>query len=207
MASPSPTPTLLSDIGNVLVRFDFRIAARRVAEQCPFPEESLFQRLETIKGPYEDGAMDDTTFVREAIAALEFRGSEAKFAQIWCEIFTENTAMARSLAPLAGRVPLNLLSNTSGLHKDYLLRTYDVFRLFEGGIYSYSARCSKPGEAIFRHTIQELGLDPSLTLFVDDLPANIATARELGFQTHLYDLQDHAAFEKVLADWCLKHHV
>jgi FMN phosphatase YigB (HAD superfamily) len=195
------SPAILSDIGNVLVAFDFKIAARRAAELCPFPPEQLFTRLDSIKLPYENGDMDDATFVREAMRLLEFGGDEAMFRRIWCEIFTENQAMERTLAAFTGRLPMFLLSNTSGIHKDYLLSAFDIFRHFQGGVYSYSAKCSKPDAVIFEKTLAELGLEPEQTFYIDDLEANIATARRLGFQTHLYRLDDHAALERDLGMW------
>lgn len=199
-----PGPVLLSDIGNVLTFFDFSVAARRVAERSPYPAEALSARLDHIKGPFENGDMDDDAFVREAISAMEFQGTAADFEAIWCDIFTENEAMKRTLAPLAGRVPMKLLSNTSGLHKDYLLRTFGIFSPFTGGVYSYSAKCSKPGEEIFRVTIEELDLDPALTFYIDDLAPNIATAEKLGFQTHLYHPGEHTRLEAELAAWAVQ---
>ena len=200
-----PGPVLLSDIGNVLTFFDFSVAAQRVSERCPLPPEALSERLDDIKGPFENGDMDDDTFVRAAIQALQFEGTPADFEAIWCDIFTENEAMKHTLAPLVGKVPMKLLSNTSGLHKDYLLRTYDIFRPFSGGVYSYSAKCSKPGEEIFQVTIRELDLDPAQTYYIDDLEANIATAQRLGFQTHLYHHNAHARLETELNAWAAKH--
>jgi HAD superfamily hydrolase (TIGR01509 family) len=200
-----PQPVILSDIGNVLVAFDFSIAARRCAERCPFPAEELFHRLDSIKLPYENGEMDDETFVLEAIARLKFEGTQAEFKTIWCEIFTQNDAMDLTLAPLAGKLPMYLLSNTSGLHKNHLLSSYPIFRHFQDGVYSYSARCSKPDESIFWHTIDQLDLDPALTFFIDDLPANIATAQRLGFHTHAYDLRRHQDLEQALDRWLQGH--
>lgn len=200
-----PGPVLLSDIGNVLTFFDFSVAAQRVAERSPYPAEALSARLDHIKLPFENGDMDDDTFVAEAIAALEFAGTQKEFETIWCEIFTENLAMKSTLEPLVGKVPMKLLSNTSGLHKNYLLSTYDIFRPFSGGVYSYSAKCSKPGEEIFRVTIEELDLDPAQTFYIDDLEANIATAKRLGFQTHHYHHERHAGLEKDLTAWAKQH--
>lgn len=200
-----PGPVLLSDIGNVLTFFDFSIASRRVAERSPYPAEALSARLDHIKLPFENGDMDDDTFVAAAIEALEFKGTAADFKTIWCEIFTQNEAMKHSLAPLVGRVPMKLLSNTSGLHKDYLLATYDIFAPFTGGIYSYSAKCSKPGEEIFRVTIEELDLDPAQTFYIDDLEANILTAQKFGFQTHYYHHDHHALLESEITAWGRKH--
>lgn len=200
-------PVILSDIGNVLVAFDFSVAARRCAELSPYPAEALMSRLDGIKGPYEDGRMDDATFVREAMVALEFQGTTAEFEQVWCDIFTQNDAMASTLRPLSGKLPMHLLSNTNGLHKEFLLRSFDIFSHFQDGVYSYSARCSKPGEEIFLHTIEKLSLDPEETFYIDDLVANIETARRLGFQTHLYDLKQHGNFEQDLQRWLESHNL
>ena len=43
-------------------------------------------------------------------------------------------------------------------------------------------------------------LDPAATLYIDDLPANIATGRTFGFRSFQYDLHDHPAFERWLAE-------
>ncbi len=200
-----PGPVILSDIGNVLVSFDFSIAARRLAERSQFPAETVLRQLDEIKLPFEDGRMTDAEFVERAINLIGFSGTSAEFETIWCEIFAENTPMATSLAPYANRVPLLLLSNTSGIHKDYLLRSFGIFRYFQDGVYSYSARSSKPEEPIFRHVIERFDLDPAQTFYIDDLAPNIATAQRLGFVTHLYDMKQHQAFEQALASWSQQH--
>lgn len=194
-------PAFVSDVGKVLIDFDFAPAARRLAEKCPHPAETVLTLFEDIKGPYEDGRIDDAEFVREGMRLTGFTGSVEEFITIWCEIFTENLPMKQTLASLTGRVPMYLLSNTSGLHKDYFWRTYGIFEPFSDGVYSYAARCSKPGAAIFHHTIEKFGLDPARTFYVDDLLPNIETAARLGFQTFHYSYARHPEFEAALAEW------
>lgn len=194
-------PAFVSDVGKVLIDFDFSVAARRLAERAAHPAETVLTCLDEIKLPYEDGRMDDATFVREAVRLTGFQGTAAEFEAIWCEIFTQNEPMHATLGTLAGRVPMYLLSNTSGLHKDFFMRSFEIFRPFEDGVYSYSAGCSKPGEAIFEHTIARFGLDPARTFYVDDLLPNIETAARLGFRVFHYAFDRHAAFESELASW------
>ena len=196
-----PQPVLLSNVGNVLIDFDFTIAARRLAEKCDHPAETVMTLFDDIKLPYEDGRMDDATFVREAMAVTGFRGTTADFEAIWCEIFAQNEPMHATLSALAGKLPMHLLSNTSGMHKDYFWRTFPVFRHFQDGVYSYSARCSKPGEEIFRKAIAQLDLDPARTFYIDDLAANIETARRLGFQTFHYSQAKHPQLQAELDEW------
>jgi len=196
-----PQPVLLSDVGKVLIDFDFSIAARRLAEKCEHPAETVMMLFDDIKPPYEDGRMDDATFVREAIAATGFRGTAAEFEAIWCEIFKQNEPMHTTLDALSGKLPMFLLSNTSGIHKNYFLRTFPIFRHFSGGVYSYSAGCSKPGEEIFQKTIAQLDLDPTRTFYIDDLAANIATATRLGFRTFHYSFAKHPQMQAELDEW------
>jgi putative hydrolase of the HAD superfamily len=194
-------PAFVSDVGNVLIDFDFAPAARRLAKKCPYPAETVLTLFEGIKGPYEDGRIDDEEFVREGIRLTGFTGTAEEFITIWCEIFTENLPMKASLATIAGKVPMYLLSNTSGLHKDYFWRTYGIFEPFTDGVYSHEAKCSKPGEAIFQHTIEKFDIDPARTFYVDDLLPNIETAARLGFRTFHYHRAKHAEFEVSLAEW------
>lgn len=68
---------------------------------------------------------------------------------------------------------------------------------------SYELRELKPSEAIFRRMIDDSGMIPGESLFIDDSERNLATARELGFGvycpvpgedfSHLFDA-DVAAF-------------
>ncbi len=203
-----PQPVFLSDIGNVLVTFDFSIAARRLAERSAFPAETVLGQLDALKLPFEDGQMDAPTFVAKAIEQIGFSGTAAEFETIWCEIFELNQPMEASVARLANSgVPRYLLSNTSDIHLNYLRSAFPVFRHFSGGVYSFSAKCSKPEEAIFQQVIEQLSVEPASTLFVDDLPRNVETARRLGFWTVHYDPTNHAAFEREFEAWALKYDV
>ncbi len=196
-----PAPALVSDVGKVLIDFDFSIAARRLTEHCDHAAETVMMLFDDIKGPYEDGRIDDIEFVREAMAVTGFRGTKAEFEDIWCGIFTQNEPMHATLGGLAGKLPMYLLSNTSGLHKDFFLRSFEIFRHFEEGVYSYSARCSKPGEDIFHHTIAKFDLDPARTFYIDDLLPNIETAARLGFRTFHYSFVKHPDLVLELASW------
>lgn len=199
-----PRPALLCDIGNVLVSFDFTRAAERFASQSPLARHEVLRALEPLKVPLESGQLQGDEFVRRGMELIGFTGSTDEFRRIWCEIFGLNEAMERTLAALAARVPMFLLSNTSDLHKDYLLATFPVFRHFVDGVFSYLARSMKPDEAIFRVAIEQFDLDPSLTFFIDDLAPNIETARRLGFQCHHYHMSRHKAIATELEAWLAK---
>lgn len=194
-------PAILCDIGNVLVSFDFRHCARALAGQSDFDEESILQVLEPLKQSLESGLIDGEQFTEECIRAIGFRGTKTFFQSIWCDIFSPNPAMAQSISSLAGRLPLYLLSNTSDLHKDHLLRSFGVFRHFTDGVFSFAERSMKPAEAMFHAAIQRFDLRPELTFYIDDLAANIETASRLGLTTWHYSISEHQSFISALDGW------
>jgi putative hydrolase of the HAD superfamily len=177
----------LFDIGNVLVRFDFAHVARTVAPLCDVADAAdALHRIEVVKLHYEDGQISRADFLRQAFEALRYRGTEAQFIAAWQGIFSENAPMTGFVRSLHGKLPLFLLSNTNDMHVEGLFRDFPVFAHFSGATYSHQAKASKPHRTIYEIACRTHGLDPAATFFIDDLAANIATARELGFQTHHY---------------------
>lgn len=59
---------------------------------------------------------------------------------------------------------------------------YSLFRYFDGGIISSEVRYSKPDPAIFRILFEKYFLDPSESLYIDDLETNINAAGSLGMK-------------------------
>jgi putative hydrolase of the HAD superfamily len=94
---------------------------------------------------------------------------------------------------------LILFSNTNAIHCPWVFEAYPEFSLFSGAVLSFETGFIKPEPPIYQHAIDAHGLVPAETLYIDDLPQNIATGREFGFQCHTYDLRDHASFEKWLS--------
>lgn len=192
---------LLFDIGNVLVRFDFTQAAQRFAEMSDASAEEVLKRLAPFKDDLESGRITNAHFVEQSMALIGFRGTEEDFIRIWGDIFTENVPMVALVRELAGKHPLYLLSNTSGLHKDWLFEKFDIFALFEGGVYSHEAGCMKPHEPIYQLAIQQFNLDPASTFYIDDLGDNIVTGRRLGLVTHHYNPDKHDEMEAAWKLW------
>lgn len=61
---------------------------------------------------------------------------------------------------------------------------------FDGIVVSGEVRLVKPDPAIFSLFLAQTGLSAGECLFVDDSAANIATAKALGFTTHLFTEPD-----------------
>lgn len=188
----------LFDVGNVILAFDFSIAVEKL-RAFGITHESPLAHIEEIKDRYENGELGNEQFVELAIEQLGFQGTKADFVPIWQQIFELNQPMVTTITQLAEQsYPLHLFSNTNGMHVDHFLSEYEVFNHFKGGIYSHEAKSMKPDLPMYQQAIKRFDLNPEETLYIDDLPANIETGKSLGFQTHLYDKNDHAALVAVL---------
>ncbi len=64
---------------------------------------------------------------------------------------------------------------------------YDFFSLFDGIVVSGEEKLIKPDPKIYRILLDRYKLTAENTLFIDDSPANIEAASQLGFQTILFD--------------------
>lgn len=190
--------TLFFDIGNVLVTFDFSKTMRRLAADSLFTPEEVDLRLRPLITAMEDGRLTSEAFVEQACVTTGFGGSAEEFVAAYCNIFEENTPMVELVGRLAGRVPLYLLSNTSGLHLDYLRAAYPVFEHFIDGAYSHESASAKPDAKIYQDLIALSGCDPAQTLYLDDAPANTAAGARHGLNVFTYDWKNHAAFEAEL---------
>jgi FMN phosphatase YigB (HAD superfamily) len=90
-----------------------------------------------------------------------------------------------------------LLSNINAIHEDYVHRhlksEYNIDsndQFFEKVYYSHLVGKRKPEAAIFEQVLNENRLNPAETLFIDDSPQHLETAKQLGLQTFLMTKPD-----------------
>jgi putative hydrolase of the HAD superfamily len=73
-----------------------------------------------------------------------------------------------------------LLSNMHPEMITYSRERFDWLAAFSFLTFSADVRLTKPDPAIYRYTLDALGVEPAQALFIDDLERNIQAARELG---------------------------
>ena len=189
-----PTAALF-DIGNVLVHLDFESSlARLVPPGVEDSKERIYSLLEK-KDELEAGAIAENDFIAWASGQLGFTGTTEAFLEAWNSIFEPIHAMWGIAAFLRSqRLKIILFSNTNSMHARWLLENYDVFEDFDGRVFSHEVGTLKPDPAIYQHAVEEFGLTPADTLYLDDLPENIAKGEELGFRCHQYAFARHHEF-------------
>ncbi|HLQ98938.1 MAG TPA: HAD family phosphatase [Sphingobacterium sp.] len=101
-----------------------------------------------------------------------------------------------------------LLSNNNEIHYAAILkhlrtehRITDNSVFFEKDYYSHLLRMRKPDKEIFEFVLATHQLDPDKTLFVDDSPQHLETAKSLGVHTAL--VTSGNPFESILEEYNL----
>lgn len=191
---------ILFDIGRVLLDFDFEPALSRLLPTGCTDGKQRIRALLGRKDEFEAGRIDVDHYVEWALETLGSKATAEEFHEAWRKIFTPNQPMwqcAHSLAAQGHR--LILFSNINGIHSPWIFKNFPDFSIFHGAILSYETGFIKPQPEIYHHAIERFSLNPSETLYIDDMTQNIETGRELGFCCWQYELQNHAAFETWLA--------
>ena len=78
------------------------------------------------------------------------------------------------------------LTNMSSAFFEKLNERHGLYQLFDGGLVSGKELTIKPEAEIFELLCQRFDINPSESLFVDDQPANLDTAKALGFEVYQF---------------------
>jgi putative hydrolase of the HAD superfamily len=76
--------------------------------------------------------------------------------------------------------PLYCLSNMPATIYTHLRQRHNFWDAFSGIVISGEIQMMKPEPEVFRHLLSTFDLRPEESVFIDDLPANIESARQVG---------------------------
>lgn len=100
----------------------------------------------------------------------------------WLDMFERSEDMFRLASELMQDYRVYLLSNAGDLHWEYFNASYGLDSLVHGALASFRVGAIKPQADIYRKAESMFDLDPAATVFIDDLPQNVAGARLCGWQ-------------------------
>jgi|tagenome__1003787_1003787.scaffolds.fasta_scaffold20538532_2 2-haloacid dehalogenase len=175
--------TVVFDLGGVLVDWDPRHLYRRLLPEDeiePFLEEIGFQEWNRAQDAGRGWAEAVEQLAaqhphrRELIAAYAHRYDEALAGELPGTVALLDELHERGTRLLA-------LTNWSAETFPRARERFPFLTRFEGIVVSGEERVAKPDAEVFRRLTERFAVDPREAAFVDDSPANVATARRLGF--------------------------
>lgn len=183
-SSPLNLAAIAFDLGNVLVRADHFRFCRPFAALAGLTPDEVYARVfgSELEPGYDTGRLSSEEFYRRIMAGFGLALPYPRFCALWNGIFAPLEDMEETVARLAARYPLYLLSNTNPLHFQYIKDHYPLLRHFRRFILSYEVGSRKPDPAIFQTLIREMGQPPERCLYLDDLPPFVEAARSHGLE-------------------------
>ena len=174
--------TVIFDLGNVLLLYDWQIAANRLCARVGKPRQEIDHYFMTtpFAAQLEQGEISKQDFFTRISRDMKFDGTYEEFALIWSDIFTPNEPMIALSQQLRGRVRRYVLSNTNEIHMDFISERYPFLRDFDGRVYSHEVRSMKPDARIYEFLLKTFGVEAGCAVFIDDILANIEGARAMG---------------------------
>jgi putative hydrolase of the HAD superfamily len=173
---------VIFDLGNVLLPFNWEIAANKFCERTKRTRRELDDHLVTTPFLNELGVgrMDKVEYYRIMSREFGFDGSYDEFAVIWSDIFTTDDEMIMLAVKLKGQQRRFVLSNTNAIHMDFIFSRYPFMHTMDGWVLSHEAGLLKPDRKIYELTLTKFNLTATTSVFIDDVLANVEAARELG---------------------------
>jgi putative hydrolase of the HAD superfamily len=178
------------DMGNVLLSFDYDVAAEKMSQVCGVPPakcREIGYGVELLTA-FETGHIS-----REQFHARfsELTGSNSDCDALLaarCDMFHIMVPTIRILTQLKGvRRRTGLLSNTSIDHFEFCYDRFGAIRhLFDVYVVSYEARSMKPDREIYEVAIEKAGVPAEKIFYTDDREENVVAAKKLGIDAVLF---------------------
>ena len=135
----------------------------------------------------EEGLLSDDEFRKGVRKLLPEDVTDADIDTAWCAMLIDFPAERIAfLQELSKEYQLYLFSNTNNIHLEYFHQLffqkfgYPLSNLFVKDYYSHIIKSRKPSLKSFQIVLNDAGLNPQETLFIDDSKDNIEGALKAG---------------------------
>ncbi|MCA9266823.1 MAG: HAD family phosphatase [Planctomycetales bacterium] len=182
------------DMGNVLLSFDYDVAARNMAAVCGAPaalcrEVGIDSDLLT---QFETGKLTPAQFHEEFSRRTNTTSDRDALLHARSDMFQVMAPTIRVLVQLKGvRQRTGLLSNTSADHFELCRRRFAAIRdLFDVYVLSYEVGVMKPDDAIYTQAIAQAGAPAERIFYCDDREENVVAAQRHNIDAVLFTSAD-----------------
>jgi len=170
------------DVGGVLVRLRYQPFIDYLAAGG-IDMSDLPRWLERVDlAAHERGEVTGRDLLGRIAAMATQPLDPVELEQRWLDMFDRAHEMFDLASGLMAEYRVFLLSNVGDLHWSHLDGRYGLESLTHGVVASFRVGAVKPSAAIYREAERRLDLDPAVTVFVDDLPPNVAGAEACGWR-------------------------
>ena len=185
---------IIFDLGGVLLNLDYGATERAFEALGVENFGALYGQLQqtTLFDDLETGRITKAEFIKAMQdAAPQLSLTEEQIVTAWNAMLLDfPLRRLQILQQLRLYYDLFLLSNTNEIHEEafnaILMQGHSIPAMgafFDRIYFSHRVGMRKPDKDIFERILEENEIKPEHTLFIDDSPQHIETAKALGIQT------------------------
>lgn len=196
MSDGAPVSAVVFDVGRVLFEWDLRLLYARLIDDPDRLDWFLANVVTEEWHSDHDAGRDLGEMVAER--KRQFPGYD-DLIDAYAACFNDTipgpvAGMHALVDELHARdIPLFAITNFAAPFWAEFRPTEPVFDCFRDIVVSGQERLAKPDPAIFELAATRFGMVPGEMLFIDDSPANVSAARELGWHVHRFTGADDLA--------------
>ena len=171
------------DIGGVLEFTPPLGTSGKWEDRLRLPPGGLADRLGGLFGAGNVGTVTEAQVHRGVgeLLAIDEPTVDAFMADLWTEYLGSlNTELTAYFAGLRPAYRTGIISNSFVGAREREQERYGFGQLTDVIVYSHEAGISKPDPRIYHLACDRLGIRPEEMIFLDDVEANVAAARDLG---------------------------
>lgn len=189
----NPIYNIIFDLGGVILNIDYAKTtnAFKALGVSNFEELYSQQHASTLFKQLERGEVTRQGFIEAMDKYTPENTDPKKIIDAWDAMLlnfpSERIALLKNLK---SQYRTFLLSNTNAIHLEQVQHMYknttgsgSLDDCFEKAYYSHLIGLRKPNKEAYEFVLNEQGLKPGETLFIDDTLPNIETAEALGIKT------------------------
>lgn len=195
----SRIPTLIFDVGGVLVRHDNELLYDRLAAHCADPFAARVKLADAVHDEIiGTGRLSVADLHGRLVLEYGLSVPYESFLGIWSSHFSPEPDMEPVIEALVRHYRVVLFSNTNAAHWAHVTAYYPILARAHHAYLSYQLGLTKPDPASFRRVLELEGCQPADAIMIDDRASNIAAAEAIGMGGILFT--GAGAFRLALAD-------
>lgn len=186
---------IIFDYGNVIFDIDHQLTINAFKKLGLQKDSAFFGHLQQnpLFDQFEMGKITPDEFRNAVREITQQNFSDDAIDEAWNTLLLGiRPGYLEFLSEIKTKYRSFLLSNNNEIHynwiNNYLQETFKVPNMstyFEHDYYSHLMGMRKPNADIFEFVLNKHALNPNETLFIDDSPQHLETAKKLGLHTHL----------------------
>jgi len=196
LSIPSGIKNIIFDLGGVILEINYKLTSQAFKNLgCEnFDELYSQQKQSGLFDEFETGKLSPQAFVNELLRVLPKGISPKQAIDAWNAMLIRlPQERLEKLAEHQQNYRTFLLSNTNAIHEEAFTRLIQkenkipsFASYFEQVYYSHLIGLRKPHPEVFDFVLEQNGLLPSETLFIDDSPQHLLGAERVGIRTVLW---------------------